>query len=331
MRAAQYQGSGGREVLTVRDVSDPAVGTEDALVAVSYAGLNRADILEREGRYGNTPRARTIVPGLEFSGIVRAVGSHVTSCKRGDRVCGLVTAGAHAELVATNAATLSLLPDSIDLQTAAATPEAFTTAHDALFARGRLALGETVLVHAVGSGVGLAAVTIAKHAGAIAIGTSRTAEKLRRAREYGLDVEVALDESWPQRVLTATGGRGVDVVLDFVGAPILDQNVSVLASGGRIVQIGTLAGARAQLSLGGLMAKRATLIGTMLRSRPLDEKAALARMLSERILPLVARGELRVAIDRVFLLDDIAGAHRRMESDENFGKILIRIGGESPA
>ena len=328
MRAALYDGTGGLEVLSVRDLPDPEPGSDDALVAVAYTALNRADVLEREGRYG--PRAPRIVPGLEFSGIVRAVGARVVTVKPGDRVCGLVVAGAHAELVVANAATLSPLPSAMSLETAGAIPEAFTTAHDALFARGKLALGETVLVHAVGSGVGLAAIALSKRAGARVIGTSRTPDKLSRAQGYGLDAGIALEDGWHERVLAATENRGVDLVLDFVGAA-LDFNVIVLAGGGRIVQIGTLGGARATLSLGPLMAKRATLAGTVLRSRPIDEKMALARMLAQRVLPSIARGELPVAIDRVFPLEQIAEAHRRMESDANFGKILLRVAGESAA
>jgi NADPH2:quinone reductase len=188
-----------------------------------------------------------------------------------------------------------------------------------------MALGDTVLVHAAGSGVGLAAVALAKRAGAFVIGTSRTAEKLRRASELGLDAAVELGEDWPESVMAATGGRGVDVVLDFLGAGALDRNVAVLKTGGRIVQIGTLAGARAQLDLGPFMAKRATLAATVMRTRRLAEKIVLAQSLSERILPQVARGELRLPIDRVFPLAEMAAAHRYLESDRNFGKVLIDL------
>jgi NADPH:quinone reductase len=328
MRAALYEGTGGVEVVAVREVPEPKAGDDDALVEVAFAGLNRADLLERQGRYGTGERAVAVVPGLEFSGVVRAVGARVASLSPGERVCGLVAAGAQAERVVAHALTLACVPKGVDLATAAAIPEAFITAHDALFARGGFGLGGTVLVHAVGSGVGLAAVALAKRAGGLTVGTSRTVEKLARARDLlGLDFGVPFDDAWPQAVLAATGGRGVDVVLDFTGAPTLERNVGVLAPSGRIVQIGTLGGAKANIALGALMAKRATLVGTMLRTRPLDEKIALTRGFADRLLPLFARGELRAVIDRIFPLDEIAAAHLHMESNANFGKILLSVRG----
>lgn len=328
MRAAVYTGAGGIEMIAIRDdVPEPIVGSEDALVEVAYGGLNRADVLERMGRYP-VPKRDIAIPGIEFSGTVRAVGPQVTNVAPGDRVCALVQSGAHAQRLATNALTLSKVPDGVDLRTAAAIPEAFITAHDALFDRGRFALGETALVHAVGSGVGLAAVELIKRAGGIAIGTSRTTWKLERARDYGLDFGFALDGDWPHRLLEATGSRGADVILDFVGAPILEENFKALAPRGRIVQIGTLGGIDAKMNLGVMMAKRAELHGTVLRSRALDEKIALARQFSALLLPFFARGELRATIDRTFPLAQLGAAHEYMESNGNFGKILIEIAGD---
>jgi NADPH2:quinone reductase len=324
MRAVIYDGTGGREVVFVRDVDEPAVGTDDALVAVAYAGLNRADVLERQGHYP-VPRTSVNVPGLEFSGVVRAVGTAVRNVAAGDRVCGLVVTGAQAELVVANAATLAKIPDTVTLRDAAAIPEAFLTASDALFTRGDFRLGQTALVHAVGSSVGLAAVGLVKCAGGLAIGTSRTPDKLLRAKAHGLDVGFALDERWLGRVHAATNARGADVILDFVGAPMLEHNVTALAQGGRIVQIGTLGGAQATFNLGPLMAKRGALHGTMLRMRPLEEKIALAKHLERALLPLFAREQLRTEIDRVYPLDDVREAHERMESDANFGKILLEV------
>jgi len=324
MRAALYQGSGERDVIAVRDVPDPIVGTDDALVRVAYAGLNRADILERQGKYA-APRADVTIPGLEFSGVVAAVGARVTNVAPGDRVCGLVQTGAHAELVALQALTLAKLPDGIDLRAAAAIPEAFITAHDALFSRARFGLGEYALVHAVGSSVGLAAVGLIKRAGGIALGTSRTVDKLERAASHGLASGFVLDDEWPALVQAAAGGRGADVILDFVGAPMLERNLRALAERGRIVQIGAMGGANATLPLGLLIAKRAELHGTMLRMRPLEEKIALAKHLQRALLPLFVRGDLRTEIDSVFPLDDLAGAHERMESNANFGKIVLAV------
>jgi NADPH:quinone reductase-like Zn-dependent oxidoreductase len=273
------------------------------------------------------PRVPITIGGMEFSGTVRATGAHVKNVAAGDRVCGLVPAGAHAERLATNALTLSKVPDGVDLRTAAAIPEAFTTAHDALFAHASFALGQTAIVHAVGSSVGLAAVGLIKRAGGVAIGTSRTADKLERARAHGLDYGFLLDDTWRGLVHAATNARGVDVILDFVGAPMLDGNIAVLATGGRIVQIGTLGGAQAQFHLGLLMAKRGSIHGTVLRSRPLEEKIALAKMFERELLPMFARGELRPELDKTFALADLGAAHEYMESNANFGKIVIEVAG----
>lgn len=326
MRAAIYTATGDTRSIAIRDdVPEPTCGTDDALVDVGYAGLNRADILERRGGYP-APERDLAIPGLEFSGIVRAIGSRVTTVSVGDAVCGLVAAGAHASVLATHALTLSKIPAGISTRDAAAIPEAFVTAHDALFARGRLRLGEVALVHAVGSSVGLAAIALAKRAGARTIGTSRTAVKLDRARELGLDLGVLLEAGWPRHVLTASDGRGADVVLDFAGATMLEGNCTALASRGRIVQIGTLAGTQANVNLGVLMFKRAELHGTVLRSRALDEKIALAKTFARELLPLFARGDLLPTIDSVYPLERLAEAHARMEADANFGKIVIAIG-----
>ena len=327
MRAIVYDGAGGPEVIRLADVADPGVGSDDALVAVAYAGLNRADLVERMGRYPR-PKDAPPIPGLEFSGVVRAVGERVTALEPGDRVCGLVPAAAHAELVATPALTLAKLPDAVALRDGAAIPEAFITAHDALFTRGGFTLGEAVVVHAVGSSVGLAAVALVTTGGGIAIGTSRTAAKLERAADHGLQFGFALDDGWVGRVLAATNARGADLILDFVGAPLLDANLQALAAGGRIVQIGTLGGMDAKISLATLMQKRGALHGTMLRTRPLEERIALAKHLQRALLPLFARGELRTEIDRVFPFTEMRAAHERMAADANFGKIVVEVAGD---
>jgi len=326
MRAAIYTGTGGTEVIAIRDdVPDPEIGSDDALVAVAYAGLNRADILERRGHYP-APQRDVVIPGLEFSGTVRAIGSRVSNVAVGDAVCGLVAAGAHATMLATNALTLAKIPAGLSLRDAGAIPEAFIAADDALFARGRLRLGDVVLVHAVGSGVGLAAVALAKRAGALTVGTSRTATKLDRAHAAGLDHGFMLDDRWPGCILAASDARGADIILDFAGAAMLDHNCKALATGGRIVQIGTMAGVQATFNLGALMMKRGALHGTVLRSRPLDEKIALTKAFARGLLPLFARGELHPEVDSVFPLEALADAHEYMERDANFGKVLIETG-----
>jgi NADPH:quinone reductase-like Zn-dependent oxidoreductase len=329
VRGATYTGKGGSELIVLRDdLPEPEVGTDDALVSVAYAGLNRADVLERQGNYLMIRSGSVAIPGMEFSGVVRATGSRVKNVFAGDRVCGLVQTGAHAALLATNALALSKLPEGVSLRDAAAIPEAFITAHDALFTRGRFQLGETVLVSAVGSSVGLAGVALAKRGGGVTIGTSRTSDKLERAKQHGLDFGFLLDDNWRSNVQVATGARGADVVLDFIGASMLDANLGVLAQRGRIVQIGTLGGTQGPVHLGLLMAKRAELHGTVLRTRPLEEKIALAKQFEQNLLPLFARGELRAEIDRVFPLGELGAAHDYMESNANFGKIVIEIGGE---
>jgi NADPH2:quinone reductase len=327
MRAITYDGSGDASVIRIGEVAEPAPGSDDALVEVAYAGLNRADILERMGRYAR-PKDALPIPGIEYSGVVRGVGSGVRNVSAGDRVCGLVAAGAHAERLSTNALTLAVIPDGMSLREAAAIPEAFITAHDALVSRGGFTLGETVVVHAVGSSVGLAAVALARRGGGISIGTSRTQAKLERAAGHGLDYGFLLDDGWVAAVQGATGGRGADLILDFIGAPILDANLTALAPGGRIVQIGTLGGVDARISLGLLMQKRAALHGTVLRTRALEERIALAKHLSRALLPLFARGDLRPEIDAVFSLAQMRAAHAHMEANKNFGKILIEVTGD---
>ncbi len=325
MRAATYAGAGGVEVIRLRDdVPEPAPGSDDVVVAVAYAGLNRADILERQGRYPIAP-APIAIPGMEYAGIVHAVGPRVTTLKAGDRVCGLVGAGAMAEYVATHALSAAKIPDGVPMRDAAAIPEAFITAHDALITQGGFALGKRALVHAVGSSVGLAAVALAKRAGGFAYATSRTASKLEAAREHGIDGGFLLEDGWVGKVRAATGGLGIDVILDFVGAGMFDGNLSAAATGGRIVQIGSMGGLQASFNLGPLMAKRVSLHGTVLRTRPLDEKIALAKHLERDLLPLFAAGGLRATVDSEFSLADLSAAHEHMEANANFGKIVIAV------
>jgi NADPH:quinone reductase len=324
MRAVVFSRPGGIEVVEVREVPEPKMGEHDLLVEVAYAGLNRADILEREGRYGAPPSSGPLIPGMEYSGTVRAFGSHVKGFEAGDRVFGLTAGGAQAERVAVDAGTGMRIPDALDLETAGAVPEAFVTAWDALSAGG-FTLGHTVVVHAAGSSVALAAMALVKAGGGTTVGTSRTPVKLARAGEYGLDYGALLSDDWPAVAKRVTGGRGADLVLDFIGPATFERNVAALRPGGRIVQIGTLGGAKGEVSFGAFMGKRVHLIGTLLRSRALHEKTALARRFASEIVPLFARKSVRPVIDRVFPLDEIRDAQRHMESDANFGKILLSL------
>ena len=326
MRAAVYPRNGDADVIEIRDVPAPRVGSDDVLVDVAYAGLNRADLLERAGRYGPPiPDGRFTIPGLEYAGTVGAVGDNVSKARIGERVFGIATGGAHAQRIAVHAGTACAIPAGLSLEAAGAAPEAFMTAWDALVGIARFRLGQVAVVHAIGSAVGLAALALAKHAGGRVLGTSRSADKLRRAEALGLDAGVLLDDDWPRRAHELSGGRGADVALDFVGTPIFQRNVDALAVGGTIVQIGTLGGARGEISFRSFMAKRLSLVGTVLRSRPIDQKIALARGFQASIVPLFGSGVLRPVVDRVFPLAQIREAHRYMEADRNFGKIVIAI------
>ncbi len=323
MRAVVMRGAGGPEVLSVDEIAVPEFGADEVLVAVRAAGLNRADLAQRMGRYPAPAGVRPDVLGLEFAGVVAAVGAEVRRWQVGDRVFGIVAGAAQAEFVATAADLLAPIPAPLDDLTAAAVPEVFMTALDAL-AQGGLAAGQRVLVHAAGSGVGTAAVQLAKAAGATVYGTARTAAKLDQARALGLDAGFS-GPQWAAELRTATGGAGVDLILDFVGASYLADNLASLAPRGRIVVIGTLGGAQAEINLGLLMSKRAQIIGTVLRSRPRAEKAALTAAFTTTVLPLLASGALRPVIDRVFALDEIAAAHGFLESNASFGKVVLNL------
>lgn len=324
MRAVVIREPGGPEVLEVREIPAPEPASDEVVVRVEAVGVNRADLLQRRGRYPAPPGYPSDIPGLEVAGVVDAVGAGVGDLAEGDRVMGVVAGGGYAERVAVPASTLVPVPDAVDLVAAAAIPEVFMTAFDAVFVQEGLGAGETLLVHAVGSGVGTAAIQLARRAGARTLGTSRTPEKLERARELGLDVAIAGDDGWPEAVLETTGGKGVDVILDLVGGPYLAGNQKVLASRGRHIVVGVTAGATAEIDLRLLMGRRGSIRGTVLRARPVEEKALLARAFEEQVLPGFADGTLAPVMDRTFSAADAAEAHRYMESNESFGKILLK-------
>jgi NADPH:quinone reductase-like Zn-dependent oxidoreductase len=241
----------------------------------------------------------------------------------GDRVMGILGGGGYAELALSPAETLVPIPEGVTPVVAGAIPETYMTAYDAVFLQEGLSSGETLLVHAVGSGVGTAALQLARRAGATVIGTSRTPEKLQRASAMGLQHAVLADERWPDRVLEVTEGRGVDVILDLVGGPYLEGNQKVVAPRGRHIVVGVPAGAEGVLNLRALMGRRASIRGTVLRARPLPEKVALAEAFAAHVLPGFATGELAPVIDEVFPAADVVAAHARMEGNENFGKLLL--------
>lgn len=329
MKAAVIVTHGGVAGLEIREVATPATPTADRVrVRVRAAGLNRADILQRRGHYPAPPGAPPDIPGLEFAGAVDQVGAEVRSWQTGQRVFGITSGGAQAEYVVVPESSLAEIPDRLDWAEAAAVPEVFITAHDALFTQADLRMGESLLVHATGSGVGTAAIQLARAAGAKVFGTSRTAEKLEKAKPYGLDQAIAPGDD-PQRFVAAvkewTTGKGVDVILDLVGAAYLEANLAALAARGRLMLVSTTSGAKATLDLGAAMSKRVRITGTVLRSRSTEEKATATRLFARQVVPLLASGAVRPVIDRAYQLMEIREAHTYLESNETFGKVVLLI------
>tara|TARA_Y100000588_G_scaffold145801_1_gene159630 strand:- start:9024 stop:10010 length:987 start_codon:yes stop_codon:yes gene_type:complete len=312
--------------LVYRDVPDPLVGPDDLLVAVKACALNRADLLQRIGNYPQPgPKPEFEIPGLEYAGEVLETGSRVESFVPGDRVMGLLPGGGYAELVSVPQALAIKVPDSLSWQEAGGTPEVFITAHDALL-QCNLQAGERVLVHAVGSGIGVASIQIAKTMGASQlIGTAGSSEKLQRASELGLDVGVNYQEKdFADAVLEATEGKGVDVVVDVVGAAYWERNLRALTTQGRLVEVGLMGGAIAKkASLGPLLMKRLQVRGTTLRARPLEQKAQATRAFEKSVLPHIASGKIKVVLDSVYPLQEANTAQAHMEANANFGKIVL--------
>jgi NADPH2:quinone reductase len=325
MKAIVISQPGGPEVLVQEERPVPEPGPGEVRVRVHASALNRADLLQRRGAYPAPPGAPADVPGLEYAGEVDAVGEGAGLWAVGNRVMGIVGGGGHAEYVVVHEREAIRVPQNLSWEEAAAVPEAFLTAYDALFRQLDLKMGERLLIHAVGSGVGTAAVQLARAAGATTIGTSRTPEKLARAAELGLEVGIDTErEDLAEAVNQATYGSGVHAVLDLVGGRLLEASLRVLALRGRVIVVGTTAGSKAEIDLGVLLRRRLQMIGTVLRSRPLEEKIALAREFSGSVLPLLSSGRIRPVVDTVFPFTDIRAAHERMEDNASFGKIVLR-------
>jgi len=325
MRAIVITKPGGPEVLEERSRPLPEPGVGQIRVRVRASALNRADLAQRRGGYPAPPGVPPDVPGLEYAGEVDAVGQGATLWPVGSRVMGIVGGGGHAEQLCVHEREAMPVPAHLSWEEAAAIPEVFLTAYDALVRQLGLQPGERLLVHAVGSGVGTAALQLARVAGATVIGTSRSPDKLARARALGLDTGIdASAGDWAQQVEDATGKAGVQAILDLVGGSYLGGNLRVLAPRGRMIAVGIPGGARAELDLGALLYKRLRIYGTVLRARPLEEKIALAREFAERVLPLFAAGRLRPVVDRVHSFAEVRDAHRLMESDATFGKVVLR-------
>jgi NADPH2:quinone reductase len=325
MRAIVITRPGGPEVLSMEERPLPEPGPGEIRVRVLASALNRADLLQRRGSYPAPPGAPADVPGMEYAGEVEAVGEGAGLWAVGNRVMGLVGGGGHAEYVVVHERAAIRIPHDLSVEDAAAIPEAFLTAYDALFPQLDVKMGERVLVHAVGSGVGTAAVQLLRAAGAMVIGTSRTAGKLERAAALGMEVGVDTGkEDLAEVVNQATYGSGVHAVLDLVGGKLMEASLRVLAMRGRLIVVGTTGGAKAEVDLGLILRRRLHILGTVLRTRPLEEKIALAREFSKTVLPLLSSGRVKPIIDSSYHFTEIADAHRRMESNETFGKIVLR-------
>ena len=324
MRAVVLESHGGPDVLTIREVPDPVAAPEEVLVDVVGTAVNRADLLQRLGRYPGPPMEHEI-PGLEVAGRVAACGERAGRWQVGDAVMAVVGGGGYAERIAVHERQLMAVPGAVALTDAAALPEVWITAWDALIAQGRLTSGRTALVHAGASGVGTAGIQLCKAIGARVVVTCSSG-KVEACLALGADVAVDhTSEDFVEAVRSFTGGDGADVVLDVVGGDYLARNLQALRTGGTIVQVGVMADPSATFPLGMLLPKRATLIGTVLRARPLEEKISTTLEFARQVLPLFDDGRCQPVIDRRFPLDQVADAHRHMEANANIGKILLEV------
>jgi len=326
VKAVTISRPGGPDVLSWSDVPDPAPARGEVLLDVVASALNRADVLQRRGRY-DPPPGTSPYPGLECSGRVATIGVGVEGWAAGDEACALLTGGGYAERVAVPAGQLLPVPAGVDLVTAAALPEATCTVWSNVFMLAALRPGEAFLVHGGASGIGTMAIQLAKVVGARVLCTAGTPAKLDRCRGLGADVGICYrDEDFVSVSQRATGGRGVDVILDNMGAKYLSRNVDALAVNGRLAVIGLQGGNRAELDLGVLMSKRAAVLATTLRARPAEEKAAIVASVREHVWPLIASGRVRPVVDRSFPLAEAAAAHAYLDSGEHVGKVLLTVG-----
>jgi NADPH:quinone reductase len=324
VRVIRMTKPGGPEVLEMSEAAIPPPPPGHVRVRVLASGVNRADLLQRMGAYPPPAGFPADIPGLEYAGVVESVGEGCGVREPGDRVMGIVAGGGYAEAINVRERETIRAPEHVGLEQAGAIPEAFITAWDALFRQARLTAGESVLIHAVGSGVGTAALQLAQALGARPVGTSRTPEKVERARELGLVLGVVGGNRWSRAVLELTGGHGADVILDLVGGGYVEGNLEVLARQARWIVVGVPGGSRAVIDFRRLMEKRASLVGTILRSRSPEEKVLLARAFQDHVVPLFERGEVTPVVDSILPAEEVQAAHRRLESNANFGKVLLR-------
>ncbi|MFN2501761.1 MAG: NAD(P)H-quinone oxidoreductase [Pyrinomonadaceae bacterium] len=326
MKAVFIAEFGSIDNLELREVPEPPPPTgSGVLVRVRAAGLNRADLLQLEGLYPPPAGFAPEIPGLEFAGEIVEVGEHVRDLAAGDRVFAITAGEAQAEYISIDASLPTKIPESLSFTDAAAVPEVFITAHDAIFTLGNLRPRQTLLIHAVGSGVGLAALQLAKQREAVVLGTSRTIEKLDRCKEFGLDAAICTNAGmqFASLVKEKTNGAGADVILDLVGAAFFEENLASLAALGRLVLVGLTSGATASFDLRVALQKRATITGTTLRGRSLAEKAEATRKFADEVVPLLASGQIRANVDRVFPMTEAISAYKYIESNQSFGKVVL--------
>lgn len=324
MHAIVITEPGGPEVLKWAEVPDPQPSPDGVVIDVTAAGVNRADMMQRQGHYPPPPGA-PVYPGLECSGTITAVGPDVTGWRPGDQVCALLAGGGYAERVAVPAGQLLPVPGSVTLTESAALPETACTVYANVFLGAHLTGGETLLIHGGGSGIGTMAIQLAKQAGAIVAVTAGSAEKLQACGKLGADILINYrDDDFVAKLMDATDGRGADVILDIVGAAYLSRNIAALAPDGRIANIGMQQGRKAELDFGALMAKRGVIMSTSLRARPAAQKAQIVTAVRENVWPLVEAGTVRPIIDRELPMTLAAEAHRVMTASAHMGKILLR-------
>ena len=320
MRAIAITKPGGPETLVLVERAVPEPSRGEVRVRVRACAVNRADLLQRMGAYPAPSDAPPDIPGLEFAGEVEALGPGVERLAVGDRVFGLVGGGAYAEAVVSHERALAKMPDGMSFEDAAAVPEAFVTAYDALVERGGFVGGDTILVSAAGSGVGTAAIQLGHALGATVVATARSQDKLDRCKPLGLDIGVVADDGKFASKIPAP-----KIVIELVGGAYIAEDLRAIQPLGRIVLVGLLAGAKAELDLGMLMHKRATIVGTMLRSRPLEQKIAAMRAFETNVVPLFGKRLVKPIIDAVMPLADAAKAHAHMASNAGFGKIVLTV------
>jgi tumor protein p53-inducible protein 3 len=326
MKAVTIREPGGPEVLEISELPDPVPGEGEILLEVRATALNRADLLQRRGLYP-PPKGASEILGLECAGVVAALGPGASGPPVGSRVMALLPGGGYAEKVVIPERMALPVPDTLDFEQAAAVPEAFLTAQEALFSLGRVEAGSFVLVHAAAGGVGSAAVQLAHAHGARVIATAGSADKLARVKSFGADHAVDYKtQDFAAVAREVTDGHGVDVVLDFVGGAYWDKHASCLAVGGRVVVIGVLGGPMAEVNLAQLLMRRYQILGLVMRSRPVADKVAISATFARTWLPRLAEGRLVPVVDSVFALADVRKAHERMEQNANVGKIVLRMG-----